>query len=87
MLARYNSDGVPDSSFGKSGIVKTDFAPGGEIINSVTMQPDGKIVAAGISNGLGSSQVAVTRYLSNGNLDSTFNDDGKSIHINQRLLF
>ena len=77
MLARYNSDGVPDSSFGKSGIVKTDFAPGGEIINSVTMQPDGKIVAAGISNGLGSSQVAVARYLSNGNLDSTFNDDGK----------
>ena len=41
------------------------------------MQPDGKIVAAGISNGLGSSQVAVARYLSNGNLDSTFNDDGK----------
>jgi uncharacterized delta-60 repeat protein len=45
--------------------------------NSIAIQKDGKILAAGYTiNSSGISEFALTRYNSNGNLDSTFNTDG-----------
>jgi uncharacterized delta-60 repeat protein len=46
-LARYNSDGTLDSSFGGDGRVTTDFTRREDAAYGVLIQPDGKIVAAG----------------------------------------
>lgn len=51
-LARYNIDGSPDSTFGPDGKVTTDmgfFPESMDDINSIAIQKDGKIVAAGRS--------------------------------------
>jgi len=62
-LARYNSDGTLDASFGSGGIVTTDLAGPQDQANSVAIQPNGKIVAAGIAfiNGTG-NDFALARY-------------------------
>jgi uncharacterized delta-60 repeat protein len=83
LVARYNPDGTPDSSFGAGGILTTSFADIGQrgILNSLAVQQDGKIVAAGYSFFLstGSPQsMAVVRYNSNGTLDSGFDVDGRA---------
>jgi uncharacterized delta-60 repeat protein len=46
-LARYNSDGTLDPSFGTDGITTTDIAGGGDSANALAAQADGKLVAAG----------------------------------------
>jgi uncharacterized delta-60 repeat protein len=65
-LARYQSDGTLDTTFGGDGRVTTVEAPG-EIF-SVAVQPDGKIVAAG--------GLSLARYLPDGTPDTTFGNDG-----------
>jgi len=72
-----------------SGDLDTTFNPGGIFpgivttsigvtsgVNSIVFQPDGKIVAGGAAMGAKSSDFALTRYLSNGGLDSSFGSDG-----------
>lgn len=83
-VARYNSDGSLDASFGIDGRVRTDFsAVGGGLSTdyptSVALQTDGKIVVAGISNRGGSlgNDVVLARYNSDGSLDASFGDGGK----------
>lgn len=74
-LARYNADGSLDSAFSKDGIQNRKLSYYGQI-NSIALQADGKIVAAGnVWNG-SNSDIAVTRYNTNGSLDSTFSKDG-----------
>jgi uncharacterized delta-60 repeat protein len=46
-LAKYKIDGSLDPSFGQSGKVVTDFSGEDDEIQSVNLQPDGKIVAVG----------------------------------------
>ncbi len=70
-LARYNTDGSPDTTFGVDGKVTTDLGGGTEQADSVAIQSDGKIVAAGRSNGFG-----IARYNSDGSLDPTFGNGG-----------
>jgi uncharacterized delta-60 repeat protein len=81
VLARYNSNGSLDQSFGSGGKAKTHF-PGvfntGSTATSVALQPDGKLVVAGYyKNEREPHQFAVARYNSNGTLDSTFGQAGK----------
>src|SRR4051794_15944151 len=45
-LARFNSDGSPDLTFGVGGKVVTIFPEHGAFADAVLIQPDGKIVAA-----------------------------------------
>ena len=49
-LARYNSDGSLDGTFGASGKVVTSFGPF-DAAFALALQPDGKLVAAGSVNG------------------------------------
>ncbi|HET7487172.1 MAG TPA: Calx-beta domain-containing protein [Acidimicrobiales bacterium] len=78
-LTRYNADGTLDATFGTGGKVLTDFGTTtGDQANAVALQPDGKIVAAGISTGT-TDDVAVARYNSNGTLDTTFGTGGKLV--------
>ncbi len=71
-LVRYTSDGSLDSTFGTGGIVTTDFGGGTDIANAAVLQPDGKIIAVGMSG----SDFALARYNSNGSLDSAFGTGG-----------
>ncbi|MDP2366420.1 MAG: T9SS type A sorting domain-containing protein, partial [Ignavibacteria bacterium] len=51
-LARYTSDGILDTTFGRNGIILTSIDTSGnptERINSIALHTDGKIVAAGYS--------------------------------------
>src|SRR5262249_45437706 len=67
--ARYNSDGSPDTFFGQSGNVVTDFG-GIDEAHSVVVQADGKILVAGFtSRGPGQSDFLLARYNSDGSLD------------------
>lgn len=65
-VARYNTNGSLDTSFGGGGVVVT---PDIGSAYSVAIQADGKIVVAG-------GGFAVVRYNPNGSLDTTFNGTG-----------
>jgi uncharacterized delta-60 repeat protein len=71
-LARYTIDGSLDGSFGSSGQLTTWFAGGRAWANAVTIQTDGKIVAAGGDG----RKFALARYDADGALDNRFGGDG-----------
>jgi len=78
-LARMNSNGTFDNTFGTGGKVTTSYGTEGFEALSGALQPDGKIVVVGnafINVSLGTSQVAVVRYNANGTLDTSFDTDG-----------
>ena len=75
-LARYNSDGTLDSTFGTGGVVTSAVGIGDARAASLVIQPDGKLIAAGVAfNGL-NTDFAVARYNTDGTLDSTFGTGG-----------
>ncbi|MDR4481116.1 MAG: delta-60 repeat domain-containing protein [Nitrospira sp.] len=76
-LARFNSNGSLDTSFGTSGFVATDFAAGTDGAYSIALQADGRIVLGGFAFSGTSFDFALARYNSNGTLDTTFNGTGK----------
>lgn len=47
--ARLTPTGAPDPTFGSGGKVVTRFGPGGSGASAVALQPDGKIILAGVS--------------------------------------
>jgi uncharacterized delta-60 repeat protein len=78
--ARYLANGALDTSFGAGGKVTTDFGDQGlDQARSAVLQPDGRIVAAGLAVSLdgGTSNFAVARYKANGAIDKTFGGDGR----------
>jgi uncharacterized delta-60 repeat protein len=76
-LARYNPNGSLDSTFDGDGRVLTDFGAT-DVVAAVAIQADGKIVAVGRSfAGPNPDNFALARYKPNGNLDSTFDGDGR----------
>lgn len=80
-LARFNSDGSLDSSFGNGGKVTTSFTDGQSEADAVIIQPDGKIIAAGFTEQTQEENLpqvlAIARYQSDGSLDTTFGSGGK----------
>ncbi len=74
ILARYNSDGSIDKSFGDKGIVITDFNGSIDNFYGVAVQEDGKVLAGGR---LGKNiDAGVIRYLQDGTIDSSFGKNG-----------
>lgn len=75
-LARYNTDGSPDTTYGRGdGKVTTDIGFTNEGATAVILQPDGKIVAVGTlwdSSGRQWGYFALIRYNPDGSLDLTF---------------
>jgi competence ComEA-like helix-hairpin-helix protein len=79
-LARYNSDGTLDTSFGNNGNVTTDIEGSfDESIGEVIVLPDGRIIAAGSSMINEMGDFALIRYHADGSLDTTFGTGGKVI--------
>jgi uncharacterized delta-60 repeat protein len=76
-LLRLNSDGSLDASFGSKGKVTTDFFGLADRIFALALQPDGKILVAGLTNTGVDFDFALARYDSNGSLDPTFGSGGK----------
>jgi len=82
-VVRYGSNGSIDTSFGKHGLVLTDFsniAPFA-IPNSLVIESNGDIITAGQATQSPSpaSSFALTRYTSAGALDTTFGSGGKVV--------
>jgi uncharacterized delta-60 repeat protein len=75
-LWRLHANGLFDAEFGDNGLVTTDF--GNDDASAIALQPDGKIIVTGqVQDPSGDNiDLAVARYLPNGNLDSTFNGNG-----------
>ncbi|HSK39412.1 MAG TPA: FlgD immunoglobulin-like domain containing protein, partial [Arenibaculum sp.] len=76
VLYRLTASGIPDSSFGTNGHVITDLSPGRDTAKGVAIRPDGRIVVAGWTEAFGVTKAFVMRYLSNGDVDDSFGDDG-----------
>ena len=79
-LARYDSNGTLDTSFGTSGKVTTDFAGGDDVPSepsAIALEGDGKIVVVGQTLVRGVYDFALARYNSNGTLDTSFGTSGK----------
>lgn len=77
-VARYNTDGKPDSSFSHDGRRTTNFGVSENYGFSIAFQSDEKIVVAGYANiNADTYDLAIVRFDSNGSLDNTFNGNGK----------
>jgi uncharacterized delta-60 repeat protein len=64
-VARYDTDGLLDASFGVGGIAQTDAPTSGDEAGGLALQPDGKIVVAGpASTGPGEFGFLALRFLS-----------------------
>ena len=77
LVRRLNADGTTDIPFGANGSVVTDISGRGDAALAVALQQDGKIVVAGLSSSQTNPNFAVTRYLVNGALDTSFANAGK----------
>jgi uncharacterized delta-60 repeat protein len=80
-IARLNTDGTLDGTFGSGGMVVTDFNNVEDNASSVVIQPDGKIVVGGSRETFEphSTAFALARYNSNGSLDTAFGSGGKVV--------
>ncbi|NML55887.1 T9SS type A sorting domain-containing protein [Chryseobacterium cheonjiense] len=79
-VLRLNANGTVDTTFGNQG--KSIFSMGSyssvsNEIRDIALQPDGKIVVAGIYYNYPSTDFAVARLNIDGSLDSDFSNDGK----------
>ena len=76
-VVRYETNGVPDESFGSHGIVRLPLSAGGwDEATGVVVQPDGKLLVS-VEDLVGSSfDFAVVRLTTAGDLDMTFGTAG-----------
>jgi len=77
--AMHADGGDLDTTFGTGGKVGTSFGTSAnDFVRGLAIQPDGKIIAAGTTEGF-DADFALARYLPNGSLDTSFDVDGKVI--------
>ncbi len=87
-LVRYTSTGLSDPTFGLGGVAVHRVGIANSNITAIAIQPDGKIVAGGISmltNAI-SPKLTLARFKSNGKFDSTFSQDGILIPANNWVV-
>jgi uncharacterized delta-60 repeat protein len=72
-VARYNTDGTLDGTFGNGGTVRNFVTSNPAGSSSVAIQSDGKIVTANYGDAF-----TLARYKTDGTLDSTFGNGGKT---------
>lgn len=82
-VLRLTRDGEADGSFGTGGLVTTQVGSGSDVARAVAVDSEGRIVVAGTADDAESRvDFAVVRYLANGDVDTSFGDQGK-----QRVSF
>ncbi len=78
-LVRLSENGALDTTFSDDGRITPSLSILGaaaSFARSVLIQSDGKIIISGNTTGTAGDQSVVIRYLPNGDLDTTFSDDG-----------
>ncbi|MEN8207774.1 MAG: T9SS type A sorting domain-containing protein [Candidatus Fermentibacteria bacterium] len=75
-VARFLTDGTPDTSFGTGGHALTDYSATEDLCYAMGLQSDGKIVLAGRTNDVPFSALLFTRFNADGTLDTSFGTDG-----------
>lgn len=75
-MARYNTDGSLDTSFGIGGKVMTQIQTGQHEARAIAIGTDGKIVLAGAFLSIQTTQTLVARYNADGSLDTSFGGAG-----------
>ena len=78
-VLRYHRNGTPDSSFGGNGLVVTPFGSSvsNDVANAVAIQANGRIVVAGSVGSTTNRRIGVVRYLTDGQRDTGFGDNGR----------
>src|SRR5438067_9198517 len=74
------TDGDLDPTFGTGGMVTTDLNHSTDIANAVAVQTDGKLIVVGQTyknNDFSGEDFVVTRYNTDGTLDTTFGSGGR----------
>jgi uncharacterized delta-60 repeat protein len=75
-VTRLSAAGAVDSSFGSSGVVRTDFAGDCDQASSAVLQSNGHIVVAGLVTVNGDMHFGVECLNTDGSLDTTFGGTG-----------
>lgn len=75
-LARFNTNGTLDNTFGIGGKVTTSVGAEDQVAQ-VALQSDGKIIIVGTSSLASDYGYTLVRYNSDGTLDTSFDSDGK----------
>ena len=75
-LVRFNPNGTLDSTFGYFGKVGTAIGSFSDA-EALALQPDGKLVVAGLGNTGSQQGFALVRYNADGSLDTSFGSGGK----------
>jgi len=75
-FVRLTTTGAFDNTFDVDGKVAYPNVSE-DVLTSVALQPDGKIVAAGYTNAAGTNDMVVMRLISDGSPDPTFDTDGR----------
>jgi uncharacterized delta-60 repeat protein len=79
MIARFNSSGSLDNTFGFGGFNVVDFMGGADYGNALALQSDGKILVAGTVFNGARNVYGVARFNSDGTIDNSFDLDGKQL--------
>jgi uncharacterized delta-60 repeat protein len=82
-VARFNTDGSIDTSFGVGGKLVFKFGPSDSPFTSVAVQPNGKIVLVGsrYDDAKSNNDSLIVRLLSNGSFDESFAPGGKIVGV------
>jgi uncharacterized delta-60 repeat protein len=86
LVAKFTPAGELDTTFGDRGVAVKNVAVGtnGELFRGIVLQSDGKIVISGTVEHAGAADardrdIALVRYTTSGQLDTTFGDQGVKI--------
>jgi len=75
-LASFNTNGIPDNTFGIGGEVQTDFGIGFDLAEGMTLQNDGKILLVGRTADGTQYVTGSARYNPDGTLDAGYGSGG-----------
>jgi uncharacterized delta-60 repeat protein len=85
LVARYNSNGTLDTTFGNGGFREINFGDlSWDHARDVLLQPDGKIIVVGTAEiDTPYNSFAVARFNPDGSLDQSFGNGGKVVMLNE----
>lgn len=75
-LARLNTDGSLDTTFGSSGLVTTPVGIGNSELHSMKVLADDRIITVGTGIPVADQDIATVRYLADGSLDTSYGSGG-----------
>jgi len=78
-VARFTAGGALDTTFGVAGITTVDFIGKNDFANTLLIQPDGTILAAGAMTSPYLQKIALVRLTAAGMLDPGFGTGGKVV--------